>query len=273
MKRLLRDTLIRFFHYSGIAFVYRTFARRHGPLTRVIVFHDIPSGPWFASLIEELTRVARVLTPHEFTEGVRDQKRLNVLVTFDDGYESWITHALPVLGMHGIRGLFFINSGMLDACSGEGGADTFMRERLKIRPRAPLTWEGARLLMVGGHTVGGHARSHENLSTLRDTELRNEIESDKKKLEAELRAPMVRFAYPFGTVSHFTPLTQIAVKEAGYTHAYSAISRFDTCSRTFSIPRMCIEDEATPRSLRVWVGGSYDLFDMLKQKLTPHVRN
>lgn len=273
MKRLLRDTLIRFFHYSGIALVYRLFMRRHGALTRVIVFHDIQSGPWFASLMEELMQVARVLTPAEFANGVRDAKRLNVLITFDDGYASWVAHALPVLSMHGIQGLFFINSGMLDMSNREGGADTFMREQLKIRPRDPLTWEGARILMVQGHTVGGHARSHENLMTLHDDVLRNEIEHDKEKLEAELRAPMVHFAYPFGTVSHFNDATKEAVKRAGYTRAYSAVSRFVTHTETFSIPRMCIEDDATPKSLKMWLFGAYDIFDILKSVFTRHVRN
>lgn len=273
MKRVFRNFLVAFFHLCGIAWLYRHWVKRKGSLTRIIVFHDIPNGPWFASLIEELTRMARVLTPEEYRSGVRDPRRLNVLVTFDDGYASWITHVLPVLRMHGIRGLFFINSGMLDVSDVDGGADTFMREKLLIRPRSPLTWEGARMLLVHGHTVGGHALSHENLTALGDTELRNEIERDKKKLETELRTPMVHFAYPFGTTSHFNDATEEAVRNAGYTHAYSAVSRFVTGTETFSIPRMCIEDDTTPQSLRVWLGGSYDLFDMLKQKLIPHVRN
>jgi len=209
---------------------------------------------------------ARVLTPDEFASGVRDPGRLNVLVTFDDGYASWVTHALPVLSMHSIRGLFFINSGLLDL-GGEGETDSFMREKLMIHPRAPLTWAGARMLLTHGHTVGGHARTHENLGTLTGRELRDEIEGDKKQLERELRIPITHFAYPFGTALHFREATQKAVKEAGYTHAYSAISRFDTHSGTFSIPRMCIEDDATPKSLRVWLMGAYDLFDIIKQKL------
>jgi len=205
-----------------------------------------------------------VLSPSEFRDGVRDETKLNVLVTFDDGYASWVTHALPVLSLHGIHGLFFVNSGMLDLGKGQGGTDAFMREKLMIRPRAPLTWEGARTLLERGHTIGGHARMHENLSRLQGEALTKEIQEDKERIESTLSVMLADFAYPFGTREHYTKETRSAVERAGYTHGYTAVSRFVAPGETYSVSRMCIEDDATPRSLYVWLFGAYDLVDSVK---------
>jgi peptidoglycan/xylan/chitin deacetylase (PgdA/CDA1 family) len=153
---------MRMLALSGIALAYQGRVRRHGPLTRIVVFHDVPDRVWFKALISELTKTTNLLTPETFAHGVRDESRLNLLITFDDGYASWVEVALPVLREFGIKALFFVNSGLLDAAPSSHESEHFMREQLRIRPRAPLTWEGAAALVREGHTSGGHAHMHED---------------------------------------------------------------------------------------------------------------
>ena len=264
-RHIVRNIVIAKFTYFGIAWIYRRWARLHGPLTRIVVFHDVPDRVWFEKMIAVLMRETRVLTPREFVDGVRDEERINTLITFDDGYASWVDVALPVLESKNLKALFFINSGLLDAASSPRAAHAFMRESLLIHPRSPLTWDGAAQLQQHGHTIGGHTESHRSLAELSGEEVRIEIHSDKQKTESRLHTTVTEFAYPFGTSTHFTAEAITAVERAGYVRAYTAISRFVRPLETFKMPRMCIEDDLTPARLSRWINGAYDLFDMLKQ--------
>lgn len=247
-----------------MSWCYRKFVRRKSPLVRIAVFHDVPNAEWFESMIEALMSVYHVISPEDFYTDTLDAEKINVLVTFDDGYQSWVDVALPVLEKYGVKGIFFINSGLIDVAENQTKADAFMSENLLITPRPALSWNGVRALAGRGHTIGGHARTHANLATLQSSELEQEIADDKRVLEGQLSRPVTDFAYPFGTVRHMNAEVILTVRDAGYKRAYTAISRFVPKGETFLIPRMCIETGLTPRQLRRWVGGGFDLFSMIK---------
>lgn len=264
IRHRIREAIITLFSIAGVCALYRAFLRKRGPLVRVVVFHDIEDSVWFNEALDTIKASTHILTPEEFHAGIYDEKRINTLITFDDGYASWVEVALPVLKAHEIKGLFFINSGLLTSAENQT-SESFMKEKLLIRPRAPLTWEGARTLTREGHTIGGHARSHENLALLSPEALHDEIVHDKQKIETELEVTLTDFAYPFGTRAHVSEAVGKAVREAGYTRAYTAISRFHIDKDgTFFIPRMCIETGHEGKGLSRWLNGGYDLFDILK---------
>ncbi len=265
IRHHIRNYIITFFTQFGIAWLYRKIVMKQGPLTRIVVFHDVPDRVWFKKMMDTLMRETHVLTPEEFTGGVRDADRINTLITFDDGYASWIGVALPALDAYNLKALFFINSGLLDAAPSDFDTKAFMRESLFISPRKALSWEGAETLLKHGHTIGGHALRHQNLAKLDGKTVQDEILIDKRALESKLGITITDFAYPFGTRKHFTKDTIEVVRCVGYTHGYTAISRFVSVKNgTFEIPRMCIEDELTPKELRAWLRGGYDLFDIMR---------
>ncbi len=251
--------------FFGVAKLYRFVTRKRGPLVRVVVFHDVPDEVWFESMIQTLTTTYHVISPEEYHVGLFSKTKINVLVTFDDGYASWLYVALPVLEKYSVKALFFVSSGLIDVGQNRKAADAFMRSQLLIAPRAPLTWEGVRTLMRRGQTIGGHARNHGNLALSDMDTCKHEIEEDKRIIEAQTSVVITDFAYPFGTKHHVNNDVCSIAKGAGYFYGYAAISRFVGTEETFLIPRMCIETELTPHALKRWVEGSYDLFDMLKQ--------
>jgi peptidoglycan/xylan/chitin deacetylase (PgdA/CDA1 family) len=264
IKHRLRDICITILHISGADFLYRKSARSRGPLTRIVVFHDVPDPTWFREMIDTLVSETHVLTPEEFICGVRKEGTVNSLVTFDDGYASWIQVALPILKEKHLSALFFINSGLLDE-EEKGGDSILMKTNLLIHPRPALSWEGAHTLVASGHTIGGHARFHENLREVEAEVLRESVFGDKHALESKLGIRLTEFAYPFGTPLHIHAPAEQVVREVGYERAYTAISRFYTTrNETFMIPRMCIESGQTKMSLKKWLYGAYDLFDMMK---------
>lgn len=265
MKRLLRNACISLAYMAGVSWAYRARLRTQGPLVRVVVFHDVTDGEWFSRTLATLSQYYRVLTPEEFTAGKFDTEQINVLITFDDGYASWVDTCLPVLTEHNVKALFFINSGLLDA-QGEEEQATFVRERLLLsKPHRILTWDGARALLRAGHTVGGHTRSHARMSELSVAEQKAEIRDDRTRLAEMLGTSITTFAYPFGNDSDYTSDTAHLVREAGYTHAFTTHGTFADTRTPYTLSRLCIEDNLSPTALRRWVAGGYDIYGILKK--------
>jgi peptidoglycan/xylan/chitin deacetylase (PgdA/CDA1 family) len=61
-----------------------------------------------------------------------------------------------------------------------------------------LTWDMVRALHAAGMTIGGHTASHPLLPTLSPEGQREEIASCRRRIEAEVGAPMKVFAHPAG---------------------------------------------------------------------------
>ncbi|QQR64910.1 polysaccharide deacetylase family protein [Candidatus Kaiserbacteria bacterium] len=265
MKQLLRDTYIALAHITGVSWLYRAHVRTKGPLVRVIVFHDIEDREWFAESIRTLCTHCHMLTPEEFTAGNFDTKRINILVTFDDGYASWVDVCLPALLEYNVKALFFVNSGLLDAQNKEE-QETFVRERLLLtKPHRILDWEGARTLLRAGHTIGGHTRTHMRLSELPVAEQEEEIKGDKVRLSTMLGTSATAIAYPFGNQGDYTEDTARLMSEAGYTHAFTTEGVFADMRTPYAISRLCIPDSLPPTTLRRWGEGGYDLYGILKK--------
>ncbi len=265
IKHRLRNAGTRALSLSGVTLCYRTFFVPT-PRVRVIAFHDVPDAEWFRSFVGELSRTTHLITPEEFRRGLFEAAPLNVLITFDDGYASWTEVALPVLEEHGVYALFFVSSALLDSAHDAEATEAFMRERLRIRPRASLSWDGVRALKESGHTIGAHGRTHADLTTLAAHALEDELERDKAAIEREIGSPVTHFAYPFGTKRHVNDAVRSAVEKAGYTFAYTARSGFVPRGERLLIPRTLIEDGLTPKALPDWLMGSYDILQMLMMR-------
>lgn len=269
IRKVLRDIFIVTIACAGISFVYRLWAQHHGPLVRVIVFHDVENRQWFERVVATLRSRFRILTPEEFHAGTYDPSSINVLLTFDDGYQSWIDTCLPILKKYDVKGLFFINSGILDVAEDVTRADAFTKNQLKLSPKKLLTWEGAAALVRAGHTIGGHTSNHENLATLSKEMVRNEILNDKRALESKLGITLQDFAYPFGRKWHFTPEISVQTRAAGYRYVYTAESSFVTKIAESEIPRVCLEKNQGILSIIQWVLGGYDILS----RLTNYTKN
>jgi peptidoglycan/xylan/chitin deacetylase (PgdA/CDA1 family) len=122
----------------------------------------------------------------------------SVIISFDDGWETQYTTALPLLRKYGFKATFYIFTNAV-------GRKHFMSlDQLKE-------------LLKEGMWIGSHSVSHPYLSKITDpAELRKEIIESKRILEADLGLPVTSFAYPFG---QYTPRVVDLVKQAGYTSA------------------------------------------------------
>lgn len=265
-SRYIREALIFGASLLGISYLYRRSVRRKGPLVRVLVFHDIEDAAWFRSIIGYLARAHHVVSPKDFLTRTFDADRVNVLVTFDDGYASWVETCLPILREHGVRALFFINSGLIDAGENREAQRQYVREKLLRTPREIISWDGVRALRDAGHTVGGHTVNHGRLSILPEHAQADEVRRDKATIERELGRPMVAFAYPFGNAADYTETTVQVVRDAPYGHAFTTAGTFADMEKPLELARTCVEDNSqSVASLDRWILGGYDVYRFIKK--------
>lgn len=115
-----------------------------------------------------------------------------VLLTFDDGYEDIVEHALPVLRRYGFGAAVFIVTGRV------GGTNTWDEAQGSATLRL-MTAEQIRYWATQGIEFGAHSRTHADLTTLSADQLENEIVGSRDDLAKILGAPVTSFAYPFGS--------------------------------------------------------------------------
>jgi peptidoglycan/xylan/chitin deacetylase (PgdA/CDA1 family) len=263
MKHKLRNLIILLIGLSGLSFLYRVYRRWQGPLVRVLCFHDVADGMWFENVMNLLVAKYQLITPEEFHQQKFNPKKINILLTFDDGYQSWVDNCLPILNKYQSKGIFFINSGLLDIAEDEAKVAIYMKGKLLISPKKTLTWAGAKQLVAAGHTIGGHTVTHPNLALLKESEADVEIMDDKKRLESKLNIKLEDFAYPFGTKSHVSERL-ICLVQTYYLYQYSAITSFHVGNKNELIPRTLIEKDQRISQIDSWIRGSYDIFDKNK---------
>jgi peptidoglycan/xylan/chitin deacetylase (PgdA/CDA1 family) len=263
MKHTIRDFIIWSIGSLGISFLFRVYKKRNGPLVRVIAFHDVADGLWFEGVIKALAQSYHVVTPEQFHRNEFSANNINVLITFDDGYASWVDTCAQILKRHNLKALFFINSGLLNCAKNPAAVAEYMQDRLFVIPKLPLTWEEAQMLVAEGHSIGGHSTNHYNLATLNQDALTSEIGDDKKSIENQLSIVLTDFAYPFGRKNNYSTDVFEAAAEAGYTWQYSAVSAFSAIGNVI-VPRTLVENKQSIESLKLWVEGSYDVVNFFR---------
>lgn len=259
LKHRVRDFLIALFSILGIVFAYRLYMKRTGPLVRIVVFHDVQDTAWFEEVIKMLNKKYHLITPQEFRDKAFDRKNINVLLTFDDGYQSWVEVCAPILKKYTAKAIFFINSGLLDVSNDSLKVSEFMHNQLLISPKKPLTWDMAVELVAEGHTIGGHTVTHPNLALLQSIDTEVEIATDKQRIEQVLGVQLLDFAYPFGRQNNYTSQTFDATLKAGYTFVYTATTGFVDVQNSKNIKRVCLEKNQPLQSVCSWIEGGYDV--------------
>lgn len=146
--------------------------------------------------------------------GERDLPERAVVLTFDDGYQNFLEHALPVLQRHGFSATVYAISGWLGQ-----RAEWFAKD--PGRP-IPHLMDGAtlRALRAEGITIGSHTANHVRLAEVDAATRRRELSASKAALEDVLGAPVEHLCYPFGS---FESDTITAAAECGYRSATTCL--------------------------------------------------
>ncbi|WP_433374052.1 glycosyltransferase [Actinoplanes sp. CA-142083] len=176
----------------------------------------------------------------EHLEG-RPLKPRSVLLTFDDAYESMLTHAAPVLEKHGIPAVVCVVSDEIggynawDVAHGAGKLPLLTAEQLgEMHGRG---WEPA-----------SHSRRHAHLTTLRDDDLRADLAGSRAAVTALGHGEARFLAYPYGEHDR---RVRARTRRAGYSAAFalSTARAHPARGNRYALPRVEVGRETTPVEL------------------------
>jgi peptidoglycan/xylan/chitin deacetylase (PgdA/CDA1 family) len=130
-------------------------------------------------------------------------------LTFDDGYEDFLSVAMPTLEKLGFSATVFVVAGML-------GKENDWEHREKTSRRNLLQASGVREVWERGMEVGSHTMTHPRLSVLVPEMLVREVGDSRQALSEIVGTPVEGFCYPYGDLDGAAIQ---AVRRIGYAYA------------------------------------------------------
>jgi peptidoglycan/xylan/chitin deacetylase (PgdA/CDA1 family) len=156
--------------------------------------HALASAGWHAVTLDQVEEYWR--------RGVSLGTRKPIVISFDNGYNSQYTQALPVL-----RGLGWVGDENLQLSGlppSQGGL-------------GPTQIRG---LLAAGWELDTQGISHADLITLDAAALHQQVAVARETLQRRYHVPVNWFCYPSG---HYNPSVVAAVKAAGFTGATTVV--------------------------------------------------
>ncbi|WP_394752357.1 polysaccharide deacetylase family protein [Crenothrix sp.] len=232
MKSAFKKCFFISLEFLGINACFRYLNR--GKL-KTLMYHSIsPSGQFFknsvsaesfAKQINYLSKRYSILKMTQTGQIVGyDSKRVNVLLTFDDGFVDNYTVAVPILARFNMSAIFFV----ITECLREGQPPSFIKERFGEHSNLPLyktiNTAQARELLNRGMNIGSHSCSHfDYTKATSESGLADALES-KVVLEKELGVAIESFAFPLG---RYQP-NQIELLKKNYRRIFTTEHGFNS---------------------------------------------
>lgn len=182
---------------------------------RILMYHSILDAPGdrnaihpeaFAAQLQYLAdRKFQVVSLQAACEllAARRAVRRHIVLTFDDGYQDFLTTALPLLRQHHFTATLFVVTGLSGQTSLWSSTD---------KARRLLALDELKQVQSLGFSLGSHTVTHPDLVALDGAALQAELARSRAHL-AELGERFIPLAYPGG---RFTARERDAVARAGY---------------------------------------------------------
>lgn len=215
----------------------------------VLMYHDIVTATDKSSGFQNKNAFQYKVEESAFEKQVKALQGKEVVFTFDDGGESFLTKAAPLLERYGFKGVFFISTKYI-------GTQGF------------LTKEQVKELAERGHVVGSHSHTHPEIFTkLTKEEIHEEWQRSYEILKDILGEKDLPMSIPNGYASK--TIMEEAIK-SGFTDIYT--SQPTTKTKLFQkhnvIGRYVVHDNITAEDvLRIVNSKSYRLKMALKWHL------
>lgn len=148
--------------------------------------------------------------------GARTLPSKPIVLSFDDGYLSDVTNALPVLKARGWPGVLNLEVRNLQPVWG-------------IRP------PGVRKLLAAGWELDAHTLTHADLTTLDPARLTEEVAGSRAAIRKRFHVPVNFFCYPSG---RYDAAVIAAVQRAGYLGATTTNPGLARPSELYTLSRI-----------------------------------
>jgi peptidoglycan/xylan/chitin deacetylase (PgdA/CDA1 family) len=194
----------------------------------------------------------RVISLADYDAILSGEKRprgREIVITFDDGHYTFADNALPVLERYRFPVTLFLISEFAKGNIKGGGMEEDVLKDVLRRP-----WVH----------IGGHTRTHPNLTQLSRAEVLAELSGSKADLESMFHVPVDYLAYPLG---EFNAEVMDAARLAGYRLAFTTSPKKLKYIRQgpYALTRNKIAREsANPLVFWAHVSGLYQFFKELR---------
>jgi peptidoglycan/xylan/chitin deacetylase (PgdA/CDA1 family) len=226
LNRLLKLSISAAYYsaYRCLRLFFRLFKKQYPGTFVVLTYHSVKpeQRSKFEKHMDELVKVGSAVSA-----GVEYPLRNGqhyVAVTFDDGFQSVLDNALPVLVERKIPATIFVTTGHI------GEKPGWICNPLHNNVNEVLLQEDQiKGLPDDLVTVGSHCVTHPKLAELGQEAAMRELVDSKRTLEEISNKPITMFSFPYG--SYDEKIIELS-KLAGYKRVFlnipaSSISRFD----------------------------------------------
>ena len=183
-------------------------------------------------------------------------------ITFDDGFRSILTHALPALRRHHLPATVFVVAETLTAA----GRAVDWVDTPPQWPLETLSLDELLELQDSGVTVGSHSYSHRNLPELGERECEQDLRASRELLEELMGRPVPFLAYPRGR--HDAKVRRAAAG-AGFHNSFSLPEGSEPMG-PYAVPRVGVYPGGGPRAL--WLKTTRHYLPMRTSRIYPWLR-
>jgi peptidoglycan/xylan/chitin deacetylase (PgdA/CDA1 family) len=173
-----------------------------------------------------------------------------VVITFDDGFRDFYTHAFPILAEYNFKATMFIVSGLTG------------NETVRADGKEYMTWAEVREIHAHGIQIGSHTVNHPELYKLSPKEVEYEVRQSKETIEDGLGEAIRSFSYPYAFPEQdkkFTAQLQEMLQTHGYENGVSTIlGTAGADDNWFFMPRLPVNSFDDLRLLNAKLEGGYD---------------
>ena len=171
--------------------------------TFVQQLQDLQAGGWQA--IDLSTFLRGLSTPDILPDRA-------ALLTFDDGYRSMRTVAMPLLQQLRLPSILFVPTDHIGQLN---------RFDCGVEPDEPICgWDDLRELDRGGVTIQSHAASHRHFSQMDAAQQKAELVGSKAAIEVGVGKPVSAIAFPYGDAGKNPQVLRGELEAAGYQAAF-----------------------------------------------------
>jgi len=217
--------------------------------TRTLMYHDLGDGSpsrdiyalspsLFRAQMETVTEWVASQQLHFVSLGSDPQP--GIAITFDDGYQSTLSVAAPLLVRLGIPFHVFATRSYCLSGNTRYLTESDLRE----------------LASLPNVVIGAHGATHAPLAQMSADDLQRELSESRDWLQQILQRPVESMSYPHGS---FTPAIADAAQKHGYRYACSSkVGTYHSASQRLSIPRIDIWSRDSARTTLRKLRGSWD---------------
>ena len=212
------------------------FRRVHRGQVKTLLYHNVlPDTGEFAFAITPEQFEAHLIYLKQHYQVVRLSQagelagwradRVNIVLTFDDGFINNYQFAFPLLRKHGLSACFFIIANCASTGAVPKFAARYMRAGVPSPAHATLTLEDIREMAAAGMTFGAHSLNHEDYAQLERAAGDADATASRAQLAASTGLPITLFAFPWGRSRPGQPealrpdFTRIFTTQHGFNHS------------------------------------------------------